>query len=114
MSKMRAVQVSSAGGPFEVVEREIPEPRPRQVRVKVQACGMCHSDSLTKEGHWPGIQYPRIPGHEVVGTIDALGPNVPLWQTGQRAGIGWYGGHCGYCDPCRRGNFILCQNGHIS
>jgi D-arabinose 1-dehydrogenase-like Zn-dependent alcohol dehydrogenase len=107
---MRAVQVTRAGGPFETVERDIPEPGPGQVRIKVQACGICHSDSLTKEGHWPGIQYPRVPGHEVAGLIDAIGPNVAEWETGQRAGVGWDGGHCGHCKSCRRGQFVTCSN----
>src|SRR5579884_3038690 len=112
MPKMRAVQVSKPGGPFEMVEREIPQPGPRQVRVKVQACGLCHSDSLTKEGHWPGITYPRVPGHEVIGVIDAVGPDVPeRWKAGQRVGVGWHAWHCFYCDQCRRGNFFACQNG---
>src|ERR1044071_1593044 len=114
MSKMRAVQVSSAGGPFEVVEREIPEPGPRQVRLKVQACGLCHSDSLTKEGHWPGIQYPRVPGHEIAGVIDAVGSEVPRWKPGQRAGVGWLGSYCGYCESCRRGSFVTCANQLVS
>ncbi len=109
MPKMRAVQVSRAGGPLEIVERDIPEPGPGFVRIKVQACGVCHSDSMTKEGSWPGIQYPRIPGHEVIGLIDAIGPNVPRWKAGQRVGVGWNGGYCGYCDNCRRGDFFTCQ-----
>lgn len=113
MAKMRAVQVTKANGPFEVVEREIPEPGPRQVRVKVEACGLCHSDSLTKAGIWPGIQYPRIPGHEIAGVIDAIGSQVPEWKPGQRVGIGWHGGHCGYCERCRRGDFITCVRGQI-
>ncbi|MGB8340368.1 MAG: alcohol dehydrogenase [Chthoniobacterales bacterium] len=107
--KMRAVQVSEAKGPFEIVEREIPEPAADWVRVKVQACGICHSDVLVKDGLWPGIQYPRVPGHEVIGTIDALGSGVEGWKTGQRVGVGWHGGHCGYCDNCRRGDFFACQ-----
>jgi D-arabinose 1-dehydrogenase-like Zn-dependent alcohol dehydrogenase len=106
--KMRAVQVPKAKGPFEIVERDIPEPQAGWVRVKVEACGICHSDSLVKEGLWPGIQYPRVPGHEVIGVIDAVGSNVPDWKTGQRVGIGWHGGNCGHCDPCRRGNFFAC------
>jgi alcohol dehydrogenase/propanol-preferring alcohol dehydrogenase len=114
MSTMRAMQVTRPGAPFELVERPVPQPGPGQVRVRVQACGSCHSDSLTKEGHWPGIQFPRVPGHEVVGKVDALGDNVPLWNVGDAVGIGWYGGHCGYCDPCRRGHFVLCQNGGIT
>src|SRR5213082_47278 len=107
--KMRAVQVQRAGGPFELVERDVPEPQPGWVRIKVEACGVCHSDSLVKEGLWPGIQYPRVPGHEVIGVIDAVGPAVAGWKTGQRVGVGWHGGHCGYCDNCRRGDFFACQ-----
>lgn len=109
MSKMRVIQVSSPGGPFELVEREIPSPGAGQIRIKVQACGICHSDSLTKEGHWPGIQYPRVPGHEAVGVVDALGSGVSGWAEGQRAGVGWNGGYCGHCDCCRRGEFFACQ-----
>jgi D-arabinose 1-dehydrogenase-like Zn-dependent alcohol dehydrogenase len=109
MSKMRAVQVTRPNGPFEIVEREIPEPGAGSVRVKVQACGICHSDSLTKEGTWPGIQYPRVPGHEIAGIIDAVGTGVAGWKTGQRVGVGWHGGNCGYCDSCRRGDFVTCQ-----
>jgi len=105
---MRAVQVLSAGGPFELVERDIPEPGPRHVRIKIQACGICHSDSFTKLGAFPGIEYPRVPGHEVVGVLDAVGAEVPDWQQGARVGVGWHGGHCGHCGPCRRGDFILC------
>ena len=114
MPKMRAVQVSRPGGLFEMVEREIPEPGPRQIRVKVQACGVCHSDSLTKEGHWPGIAYPRVPGHEIAGVIDAVGSEVPHWKPGQRVGIGWLGSYCGYCESCRRGSFITCANQRIT
>jgi propanol-preferring alcohol dehydrogenase len=106
---MRVVQVTKPGGPLELVEREIPEPGPGFVRVKVQACGICHSDSLTKEGIWPGIVYPRVPGHEIAGIVDAVGTGVAGWTPGQRAGVGWYGGHCGYCDSCRRGDFVTCQ-----
>jgi alcohol dehydrogenase/propanol-preferring alcohol dehydrogenase len=113
MAKMRALQVTKPNGPFELVERSVPESGPRHVRVKVQACGLCHSDSLTKTGIWPGIQYPRVPGHEIMGIIDALGPDVPEWQPGQRVGIGWHGGHCGYCTSCRRGDFITCRRGQI-
>ena len=108
MSKMRAVQVSHPDGPFEIVEREIPEPGAGSARIKVEVCGVCHSDSLTKEGHWPGMQYPRVPGHEVVGIIDAVGAGVVGWTPGQRVGVGWQGGYCGYCDSCRRGNFFGC------
>jgi len=109
MPKMRAVQVSRPGGPLEIVERDIPEPGPGFVRIKVQACGICHSDTVTKDGLFPGIQYPRVPGHEVIGVIDAVGPNVPRWKPGQRVGVGWNGGFCGYCDSCRRGEFFACQ-----
>lgn len=106
---MKAVQISKPGGKFEVVERPIPEPGPRQIRIKVEACGICHSDALVKEGHWPGIQYPRVPGHEIAGRIDAIGPDVTLWKPGQRIGVGWHGGHCFECDPCRRGDFVNCK-----
>lgn len=111
---MRAVQVSRPGGPLEMVERPIPQPGPREVRVKVQACGLCHSDSLTKDGHWPGISYPRVPGHEIAGVIDAIGGDVPRWTPGHRVGIGWLGGYCGYCDACRRGIFIACANQRVT
>src|SRR5438046_2976871 len=107
--KMRAVQVPRAGGALELVERDIAEPQAGWVRIKVDACGVCHSDSLIKEGLWPGIQYPRIPGHEVIGVIDAVGPDVPDWKSGQRVGVGWHASHCGHCDPCRRGDFFACQ-----
>jgi D-arabinose 1-dehydrogenase-like Zn-dependent alcohol dehydrogenase len=110
----RAFQVTRAGGPFELVQREYPEPGPGQVRFRVQACGVCHSDTITKFGFFPGIQYPRVPGHEVAGVIDAVGADVPLFQPGQRVGLGWHGGHCNYCEPCRRGDFILCQNQKIA
>ena len=106
--KMRVVQVPRAGGPLELVERDIPEPERGWVRVKVEACGVCHSDSLVKEGLWPGIQYPRVPGHEVIGVVDGVGEGVKPWETGQRVGVGWHGGNCGYCDHCRRGEFFAC------
>jgi D-arabinose 1-dehydrogenase-like Zn-dependent alcohol dehydrogenase len=109
MAKMRAVQIARPGGPLELVERDIPEPGPGTVRLKVQACGICHSDSLVKDGRMPGLQYPRVPGHEVAGVVDALGQGVQGWKAGQRAGVGWHGGNCGYCDMCRRGNFFACQ-----
>lgn len=109
MPKMRAVQVPQAKGDFEIVERDIPDPGPGSVRIKVQACGVCHSDSVTKEGLFPGIQYPRVPGHEVVGILDAVGQGVARWKPGQRVGVGWHGGHCGYCDSCSRGDFFACQ-----
>ncbi len=106
---MKAVQISKPGGNFEVVERPIPNPSRGQVRIKVEACGICHSDVLVKEGVWPGIQYPRVPGHEIAGRIDAIGSDVTLWKPGQRVGVGWHGGHCFQCDPCRRGDFINCK-----
>lgn len=109
MATMRAVQVTKPQGPLELVERKIPEPGAGAVRIKVQACGICHSDSFVKEGTWPGIGYPRIPGHEVAGIIDAVGAGVAGWTPGQRAGAGWHGGHCGNCDSCRRGDFVTCQ-----
>jgi D-arabinose 1-dehydrogenase-like Zn-dependent alcohol dehydrogenase len=106
---MKAVQISKPGGNFEIVERPIPEPGREQVRVKVEACGICHSDELVKHGYWPGIQYPRVPGHEIAGRIDAIGADVTLWKPGQRVGVGWHGGHCFECEPCRRGDFINCK-----
>lgn len=114
MPKMRVVQVPRPNGPFEIVERDIPEPSADWVRIKVHACGVCHSDSLTKEGTYPGIQFPRVPGHEVIGTIDAVGPGVDRWTTGQRVGVGWHGGYCGKCDPCRHGNFFACLTGRVT
>lgn len=111
---MKVVQVPAAGADFQIVEREIPEPGPGQVRIKVQACGVCHSDELTKEGHWPGISYPRVPGHEVAGVIEALGAGVSAWRKGQRVGVGWHGGQDNTCPQCRRGDFINCQNQKIA
>jgi D-arabinose 1-dehydrogenase-like Zn-dependent alcohol dehydrogenase len=113
MSRMQAVQVGKANGAFELVERDIPSPGNRQVRVKVQACGICHSDSFTKMGAFPGIKFPRVPGHEVVGTLDAVGADVPEWKVGARVGVGWHGGHCGHCRSCRRGDFLTCSTGQI-
>jgi D-arabinose 1-dehydrogenase-like Zn-dependent alcohol dehydrogenase len=109
MSNMRAAQVVSAKGPFQIVEREAPEPGPGQVRIRVQASGVCHSDVLTKEGLWPGLQYPRVPGHEVAGLVDLVGVGVVGWASGDRVGVGWHGGHCGQCENCRRGDFVACQ-----
>jgi D-arabinose 1-dehydrogenase-like Zn-dependent alcohol dehydrogenase len=114
MATMRVVQVPRPNGPFETVERQIPEPGTGSVRIRVQACGICHSDSLTKEGTYPGIQYPRVPGHEVAGVIDAVGPGTVGWQPGQRVGVGWNGGYCGRCDPCRRGDFFACVTGQVT
>src|SRR3989440_12671878 len=106
---MKAAQISKPGGEWELVERDIPQPGRGQVRIKVEACGICHSDVLVKEGLWPGIQYPRVPGHEIAGRVDAIGADVVKWKPGQRMGVGWHGGHCFVCDPCRRGDFILCR-----
>jgi D-arabinose 1-dehydrogenase-like Zn-dependent alcohol dehydrogenase len=114
MATMRVVQVPRAGGPLEIVERPIPEPGPGRVRIKVQACGICHSDAVTKNGLFPNIQYPRVPGHEVAGVIDAVGPGVLGLEPGQRVGVGWNGGYCGYCDPCRRGEFFACIRGETT
>ena len=113
MKRMKVVQVAKPNAGLEVVERDVPEPTPRQVRIKVQACGICHSDMFTVAGAFPGIQYPRVPGHEVVGIIDAVGADVPDWKAGMRAGVGWHGGHCGHCDSCRRGDFLTCKVGQI-
>ena len=106
---MRSVQVTKPNGPFEIVDRDIPEPDKKQVLIKVQACGICHSDSFTKEGSFPGIQYPRVPGHEIAGIIDKVGNDVTRWKPGERVAVGWYGGHCGHCESCRRGDFITCK-----
>lgn len=114
MGKMRAMQVSKPGGDFELVEKEIPEPGPRQVRIKVKACGICHSDMFTKEGLHPSVTYPRIPGHEVAGVIDAVGPDVKEWKVGQSVGVGWNGGYCGHCDSCRRGDFNTCEEVQVT
>lgn len=111
---MKAVQISKPGGDFELVDRPIPQPARGQVRVRVEACGICHSDALVKEGHWPGLQYPRVPGHEIAGRIDAVGPDVTQWKPGDRVGVGWHGGHCFQCDPCRRGDFMNCKNQKIT
>src|SRR6478672_10932102 len=113
-SKMKVAQISKPGGDFELVERDIPEPGTGQVRVKVEACGICHSDALVKEGLWPGLQYPRVPGHEVAGHIDALGGGVTNRKKGQRVGVGWHGGHDFVCEPCRRGDFAMCSNRRVT
>ena len=107
------MQVSAKGGAFELVQKEFPEPGPGNVRIRVQACGVCHSDAITKFAVFP-IEYPRVPGHEVAGVVDAVGADVPWFKAGQREGLGWHGGHCNYCTPCRRGDFILCENAQIS
>jgi D-arabinose 1-dehydrogenase-like Zn-dependent alcohol dehydrogenase len=113
MPKMRVAQVSHAKGPFELVERDIPEPGAGQMRIKIQACGVCHSDSYTKEGLIPGMTFPRVPGHEVIGTIDAIGPEVAGWTIGAPVGVGWHGGNCGYCDPCRHGDAFACATSSL-
>jgi alcohol dehydrogenase/propanol-preferring alcohol dehydrogenase len=110
---MRAVEVEKPGAGLKLVERPVPEPGPGQVRIKVEACGICHSDSLTVLGHWPGIAYPRVPGHEIAGRIDAVGPRVTAWRGGQRVGVGWHGGHCGVCANCRRGDFLACVKAQV-
>jgi D-arabinose 1-dehydrogenase-like Zn-dependent alcohol dehydrogenase len=111
---MKAAQITKAGGDFELVRRDVPEPGPGQVRVKVEACGICHSDVLVKDGLWPGLQYPRVPGHEVAGSVDALGAGVTAWKTGDRVGVGWHGGHDFTCDRCRRGDFAMCVNRKVT
>ncbi len=114
MQRMKAVQIGKAKGNWEVVERALPEPNAGEVRIQVEACGICHSDMLVKEGLWPGLQFPRVPGHEIAGTIDAIGTKVVNWKPGQRVGVGWHGGHCFHCEPCRRGDFILCKNAKVT
>lgn len=114
MAQMRVAQISRPKGAFEIVERTIPEPGPGTVRIRVLACGICHSDSLVKEGSLPGQQYPRVPGDEVAGLIDAIGPGVAGWEPGQKVGVGWNGGYCGYCDHCRRGEFFACVRGQVT
>jgi D-arabinose 1-dehydrogenase-like Zn-dependent alcohol dehydrogenase len=111
---MKAAQIGKPGGDFELVERDIPEPRAAQVRIKVEACGICHSDVLVKEGLWPGLEYPRVPGHEIAGRIDAVGPGVTPWKKGQRVGVGWHGGHDFVCEQCRCGDFVMCTNRKIT
>src|SRR5438067_8827511 len=114
IAPMKAAQIPKGGADFQIVEREIPAPGVGHVRIKVQACGVCHSDVLTKDGAWPGIQYPRVPGHEVAGIIDEVGAGVSEWKKGQRAGVGWHGGQDGTCLQCRRGDFRNCRNLKIS
>jgi D-arabinose 1-dehydrogenase-like Zn-dependent alcohol dehydrogenase len=111
MATMKTVQVEKPNSKFAMHNKEIPQPGPKHVRIKIQACGVCHSDVLTQGGLWPGIEYPRVPGHEITGTVDELGNDIPpIWKKGQRVGIGWNGGYCGYCDSCRHGDFINCLN----
>src|SRR5205823_4082131 len=99
--------------PLEIIEKDIPEPGARQVRIKVQACGICHSDSFTKEGLFPGIQYPRVPGHEIAGVVDEVGKEVSQWELKQRVAVGWHGGNCGHCESCRRGDFVTCKYAQV-
>ncbi|MGI8579261.1 MAG: alcohol dehydrogenase [Solirubrobacteraceae bacterium] len=113
MATMRAVVVSEAGGALEMTERDVPQPARGEALVRVQACGVCHSDSYAKEGGFPGVTYPVVPGHEIAGVVESLGEGVEGWETGQRVGVGWFGGNCGHCEPCRRGDFIACVNGEI-
>src|SRR3977135_3026338 len=113
-TKMKAAQISKPGGDWEVIERDIPDPSTGEVRVKVEACGICHSDSLVKEGLWPGLQYPRVPGHEIAGRIDAIGADITQWKEGDRVGVGWHGGHDLVCDRCRRGDFAMCVNRKVT
>ena len=113
-TKMKAAQISNPGGDWELIERDVPDPSTGEVRVKIEACGICHSDSLVKEGLWPGLQYPRVPGHEIAGRIDAVGENVTAWTRGQRVGVGWHGGHCFVCEQCRRGDFAMCVNRKVT
>lgn len=113
MPTMQAMQLSKAGGDFESVEREIPEPQSGQVLIKVEACGICHSDAFVKEGAFPGLEYPRVPGHEIAGRIKSVGDDVIAWSPGERVGVGWHGGHCFHCESCRRGDFITCENEQI-
>jgi D-arabinose 1-dehydrogenase-like Zn-dependent alcohol dehydrogenase len=113
-TKMKAAQISKPGGDFELIERDIPEPGAGQVRVKVDACGICHSDVLVKDGLWPGLKYPRVPGHEIAGRVDALGDRVTNWKKGERVGVGWHGGHDFVCDQCRRGDFGMCINRKVT
>ncbi|WP_092893579.1 alcohol dehydrogenase [Halopelagius inordinatus] len=111
---MQAVVVAEPGGEFQVVERDVPDPGPGEVRVAVEACGICHSDAYVKEGTYPGISYPRVPGHEIAGRVDAVGDEVEQWSPGDRVGVGWHGGHCFTCEACRRGNFLQCENGDVT
>jgi D-arabinose 1-dehydrogenase-like Zn-dependent alcohol dehydrogenase len=114
MHKMKLAQISKPGRDWELVERDTPEPGPRQVRIKVQPCGICHSDVLVKEGLWPGLQYPRVPGHEIAGRIDAIGSGATAWKPGQRVGVGWHGGHCFQCEQYRRGDFAMCASRKVT
>lgn len=111
---MKAAQIQQKGGDFVLVDMDKPSPDENEILIKVEACGICHSDAFVKEGAFPGIEYPRVPGHEVVGIVEEVGKNVTQWKKGQRVGVGWHGGHCFQCEPCRRGDFINCENAKIS
>ncbi len=114
MPKMKVAVIPKPGADFELQERDIPQPPAGHVRIRVQACGICFSDHLVKDGLWPGVNYPRSPGHEVAGIIDEVGAGVTTWKKGQRVGVGWHGGHDGTCLQCRRGDFINCANEKIT
>ncbi len=114
MKTMRVAQVSRPNGPFELVERPVPTPGSREIRIKVEACDVCHSDAFVKGGGLPGLTFPRSPGHEIAGRVDAVGPEVTAWKVGDRVGVGWHGGHCFQCEPCRRGLFINCVNAKVT
>jgi D-arabinose 1-dehydrogenase-like Zn-dependent alcohol dehydrogenase len=114
MAKMKAVQATKANGPFQVVELDVRDPGPGEVRVKVEACGVCHSDAVTRGGQYPGLTLPRVPGHEIAGRVDAIGERVTAWKVGDRVGVGWHGGHCFQCKPCRKGDFINCTTAKIT
>lgn len=111
---MKAAQISEPGSDFELVDKTTPEPKEDEVLIKVEACGICHSDAMVKDGLFPGIEYPRVPGHEIIGTVEKTGNKVTTWKEGQRVGVGWHGGHCFTCDPCRKGDFINCENGQVA
>jgi alcohol dehydrogenase, propanol-preferring len=112
--KMKAVQATKPNGPFHVVELDVRDPGPDEIRIKVEACGVCHSDALTRSGAYPGLSLPRVPGHEIAGRVDAVGARVKVWKAGDRVGAGWHGGHCFQCRPCRKGDFINCENGRVT
>jgi len=111
---MKAAQINEPGSDFKIVNLPVPEPSEREVLIKVEACGICHSDAMVKDGLLPGIEYPRVPGHEIVGIIEKTGSEISNWKQGDRVGVGWHGGHCFQCDPCRRGDFINCENGQVA
>ena len=114
MSRMKVVQVSKPNGPFEVASREVRDPGPGEIRIRVEACGVCHSDAMTRSGVFPGLTLPRVPGHEIAGRVDAVGANVTAWKAGDRVGVGWHGGHCFQCNACRKGLFINCEKAQVT